>query len=230
MSPILKNRAEHLTEKMDDPDCNKVELFRTYDQFSHVNSIISRWKTLFYAFIAPLAPRKRALRILDIGCGGGDVCIKFSEWSKESKISVEITGIDPDPRAIEYTRSLKIPGNVEFRQAYLSDLVQAEEHYDVVVSNHLMHHLDENELLQICHESDKLAGKLVLFNDIRRSDFGFAAFGIAAPLVYRSSFIVKDGLTSIRRSFRYRELQSIVPEGWKVKKLFPFRLLLIHEK
>jgi 2-polyprenyl-3-methyl-5-hydroxy-6-metoxy-1,4-benzoquinol methylase len=215
---------------MDDPDCDKQELFNTYDQFSHVNGLISRWKSLFYAYIAPLATGRRALRVLDIGCGGGDICMKFSEWANESGIPMEITGIDPDPRAHEYIATLDVPENVEFRQAYASDLIEADEHYDVVISNHLLHHLKRDELLKICRESEKLASKLILFNDIRRSDFGFAAFGIIAPVVYRSSFIFRDGLTSIRRSFRYRELKSILPDGWKVKKLFPFRLLVLWEK
>lgn len=226
----MKHRAEHLTEQMDDPDCDKGELFNTYKQFSHVNGLISRWESLFDAYIAPLAGKQRGLRILDIGCGGGDICLKFSEWAQKRNLNIEVTGIDPDPRAIEYTAILQVPANVEFRLANSSDLVEAGERYDVVVSNHLLHHLQNAELIRTCKEAEALAKKLILFNDIRRSDFGFAAFGLIAPVIYRSSFIFKDGLTSIRRSFTYRELKRLAPNGWDVKKLFPFRLMLVYEK
>jgi len=231
VSGYLKNRAEHLTELMDDPDCDKIELFNTYRQFSHVNDLISRWQTLFDAYIAPLAGRQQELRILDIGCGGGDICLKFSDWARKRNLNIQITGIDPEPRAIEYATKLShVPANVEFRLASSSKLVKEGEKYDVVVSNHLLHHLKNGELVQICKEAETLALKLILFNDIRRSDFGFAAFGLLAPVIYRSSFIYKDGLTSIRRSFNYQELKRLAPSGWETKKLFPFRLMLVHEK
>lgn len=226
----MKHRAEHLTEQMDDPDCDKGELFNTYNQFSHVNKLISRWESLFDAYIAPLARKQRGLRILDLGCGGGDICLKFSEWAQKRNLNIEVTGIDPDPRAIEYTTTLQVPANVEFRLANSSDLVEAGERYDVAVSNHLLHHLQNAELIRICKETEALASKLILFNDIRRSDFGFIAFGLIAPVIYRSSFIYKDGLISIRRSFTYRELKRLAPKGWDVKKLFPFRLMLVYEK
>ncbi len=230
MAKWFEKRAEHLTEKMEDPHCNKNRLFNTYEQFSRLNGLIARWETLFKAYIIPLNRQPRPLRILDIGCGGGDLCFKFASWANESGLTVQITGIDPEPRAAEYRKQLEIPSNVEFRLSTTHDLIEASESYDVVVSNHLLHHLNRDELLQICEQADRLAKRLVLFNDIRRSGYGFAAFGMSAPLLFRSSYIVRDGLTSIRRSYRFGELKRIAPDGWEVKKLLPFRLLLIREK
>jgi 2-polyprenyl-3-methyl-5-hydroxy-6-metoxy-1,4-benzoquinol methylase len=230
VSPFLKKRAAHLTEKMEDENCDKELLFNTYDQFSHVNKLISRWNSLFHAYIQPLAKSSGPLRILDLGCGGGDICLKFADWSKNSGIEVSITGIDPDPRAFEYLETLTKPANVEFRKARLKDLIVADEKFDVVISNHLLHHLTPEEIQIMCIKTEKIARKLILFNDIRRSELGFLAFGLFAPAMYRSSFIVKDGFISIRRSYNYRELKFITPERWQVKKLFPFRLLLMLDK
>lgn len=231
MSLFLKQRAAHLSEWMDHPECDKRKLFNTYSQFYHVNNLISRWKTLFDHYISPLALRRnregKKLRILDIGCGGGDICLKLSKWSGHNRHGVEITGIDPDPRAIEYTTTLELPVNVVFRRMDSGNLVKTGERYDVVITNHLVHHLKKKQFLQLCRDAEKLADDLILFNDIRRSEIGFGAFGMIAPLFFRSSFIYRDGLISILRSFRYRELKMIAPNKWQVKKLFPFRLLLV---
>jgi 2-polyprenyl-3-methyl-5-hydroxy-6-metoxy-1,4-benzoquinol methylase len=215
---------------MEDEDCDKELLFNTYDQFSQLNKLISRWNSLFHAYIAPLAKKSEVLRILDLGCGGGDICLKFSEWARKSGIHVSITGIDPDSRAFEYLEKLDTPNNVEFRQARLKDLIIADEKFDVVISNHLLHHLSPDEIQIICINTEKIATKLILFNDIRRSQLGLAAFGLFAPAMYRSSFIVRDGFTSIRRSYKFKELNLIAPERWQIKKLFPFRLLLMLDK
>lgn len=229
MFPNFEHRAEHLTERMDDPDADKIRLFNTYHQFADLNRKISRWKTLFKAYIAPLAKTGTSLRILDIGCGGGDLCHNLAEWASELNIEVQVSGIDPDPRAFEYLKELPTPVNVEFRQSRTKDLIGYGEIYDVVVSNHLLHHLKSEEIYPFCIEAETLARKLVLFNDIRRSRAGFTAFALTAPWLYSSSYIVRDGFTSIRRSFTKNELQPLLPEGWVVKKLIPSRLLAIRE-
>ncbi|MEX2602028.1 MAG: methyltransferase domain-containing protein [Balneolaceae bacterium] len=229
MFPNLQQRAEQLTERMDDPDADRELLFNTYRQFADLNRKISRWKTLFKAWIAPLSRTGKPLRILDIGCGGGDLCLNFAEWALESGIEVQVSGIDPDPRAFEYLQQLSTPANVEFRQCEASDLIGYGEIYDVVVSNHLLHHLKNEEIYPFSVAAESLARKLILFNDIRRNRTGFAAFALTAPWLYSSSYIVRDGFTSIRRSFTRNELQRMLPEGWVVKKLIPSRLLAIRE-
>lgn len=226
---FLKHRAEHLTERMDSPDCDKEQLFNTYEQFSHVNDLISRWESLFKAYIAPLGSHHNELHILDVGCGGGDICLKFAEWATDAGIRVHITGIDPDPRAIEFTEQLDVPANVEFRQTLITDLIRYGERYDVVISNHLLHHMQNTDIYKLCKQTEQLARKLVIFNDLRRSKLALTAFGLTAPLMYRSSFIFRDGITSIRRSYTKPELRKIIPKGWYVKKLFPYRLLLMYE-
>lgn len=213
---------------MDNVSCDQETLFRTYDQFHRLNLLLTGWKALFHKRILPLARTDRPLRILDIGCGGGDLCRNISEWAVRSSIDVHITGVDPDPRALQYSRTQPRPENVRFLQGIAGDLVQKEETFDVVISNHLLHHLEDSELHALCLEAEKLTTGTVLFNDIQRSRAGYVLFGSLAPLLFRHSFIVEDGLTSIRRSFRPEELQLALPQDWQVESHFPWRLLATY--
>ncbi|MEX2585683.1 MAG: methyltransferase domain-containing protein [Balneolaceae bacterium] len=222
----LQTRNTGLVEEMDKSSIDQDTLFRTYDQFHGLNRWLTGWKTLFKQRILPLSGIDRPLRILDIGCGGGDLCRNLSEWAKHASIGVDITGIDPDPRAIRYSRSQPLPDNVRFLHCRATDLVHNEETFDVALSNHLLHHLEDFELITLCREAEKLTTGTVLFNDIRRSRTGYLLFGAIAPLLFRNSFIVRDGLTSIRRSFRLDELKKALPKGWDVELLFPWRLLV----
>ncbi|MGM0506704.1 MAG: methyltransferase domain-containing protein [Bacteroidota bacterium] len=224
----LQTRNTGLTEEMDKSSIDQETLFRTYDHFHLLNRMLTGWKSLFHQRIRPLARSDRPLRILDIGCGGGDLCRNLSEWADRSSIRVKITGIDPDPRALQYSRTQPQPDNVRFLEGMAGDLVQSKETFDVVLSNHLLHHLGDDELHALCRDAEDLTTGMVLFNDIRRSRAGYALFGALAPLLFRQSFIVEDGLTSIRRSFRPEELQGAVPTGWRVVTLFPWRLLATY--
>jgi len=225
----LSERDPELVEKMDLPDCEPERLNRTYRQFALLNPLISGWNYLYRQFISPLRPTdNQPLTILDVGCGGGDICLNIARLAHRDNLPTVITGIDPDPRAIAFTKTIDLPRSVEFRQATTRELLHNGETFHVVLSNHLLHHLQPDELSGLCKECEELATRLVLFNDIRRSRTGYIAFSLFAPLLFRRSYIAPDGRISIRRSFRRDELEALAPSGWKTDTLFPYRLLLLR--
>lgn len=228
MPLFLKERKEHLTEKMDQPECNKEKLFNTYHQFTTINRLISGWQRIYkYHIRSILQDQSKPCSLLDIGCGGGDIIRLIDRLARKDGMKLQITGIEPDDRAIEYLSDQKWPENISFRNAYLNELIQENYSFDIVISNHLMHHLESSELKIICKNAEKIANQKIVFSDIERSDIGYASFKIAATPLFRNSFIVEDGLTSIKRSFRRDELQKAIPKDWKVQRQFPFRLLAI---
>ncbi|MCG2589919.1 class I SAM-dependent methyltransferase [Rhodohalobacter sulfatireducens] len=230
MPLFLKERQEHLTEKMDQPDCDQALLFNTYQQFSTINRLISGWQRIYKKLIRPvLKDSSYPYSLLDIGCGGGDIINLIDRLAKKDGIKLQITGIEPDERAIRFLSEQKWPENISFKKSTSADLVQEGRLFDIVLSNHLMHHLKKPELSIICNDAEKLATQKIIFSDIERSDIGYISFKVAATPLFRKSFIVEDGLTSIKRSFRKDELQQALPRGWKVQRQFPFRLLAINE-
>jgi 2-polyprenyl-3-methyl-5-hydroxy-6-metoxy-1,4-benzoquinol methylase len=231
MPQFLKHRNPDLVEWMDRSDCDKELLFRTYRQFTYINRLLSGWKKIYKKHLKPVLNKiKGNATILDIGCGGGDVLRILNKLCREDGFKVHFTGIDPDQRSIEYVSGLEWPDNIQFKPVFSHTLVNAKQRFDIVISNHVMHHLQEEELINICTDASYLAKKLVIFSDIERTDIGYGLFSIVAPLIFRKSYIVKDGLISIKRSFRKEELQNLIPDDWSVQRQFPFRLLAMHLK
>lgn len=229
MPLLLSQRDTESRERMDNPHCDPEELRNTYRQFSRVNSWLSQWDYIYKTQIQPHLVSNTQYSILDIGFGAGDIPIKLAEWIKRDGFNASITAIDPDPRAIEFVQSLQPPTNIEFLQCKLSELDPAKQQFDFVLSNHLMHHLDKQELLSTIQQAKKLCLKSVLFNDLRRSDWAYLFFNLFSRPLFRSSFITEDGLTSIKRSYTKRELEMIIPQDCHVRYLFPFRLLLTYD-
>lgn len=228
MPLFLSQRDTESKERMDAPHCNIVKLQNTYRQFSQINSLVSRWRYIYEQFILPHLDQHSQFTFLDIGFGGGDIPIELAEWLQKDGINFRITAIDPDPRAIEFVQTLELPSNIEFLQCGLSELDPDAQQFDFVLSNHLIHHLDEQKLLSVLQQAKKLCSKSILFNDLRRSDWGYLLFNTFSHPFFRDSFITEDGLTSIKRSYTQKELQSIVPPDWSVQNLFPFRLLMTY--
>ncbi|GAB5407771.1 MAG: class I SAM-dependent methyltransferase [Balneolaceae bacterium] len=227
---FLSHRQPELIELMDREDCDAEQLKNTYRQFSIINGLLSNWRRIYKNQLFPLmVDKSRVYTLLDIGFGGGDIPLAISHWAKKDGIKLKITAIETDKRAFDFAQSLPIDSSVSFLNCSSTDLVENNKKFDFVISNHVIHHLNENDLLTILSESKELAHSLVLFNDIERSDLGYILFSIFSRILFWNSFITADGLTSIKRCYTKNELKEIAPEGWNVDRSIPFRLLLTHK-
>ena len=226
----MRQRAVGAVELMDQPDCDPQLLDNTYRQFGVINRALSGWRRLYLREVRPLLSRESGpATLLDIGSGGGDLAVMLAGWAARDLLDLSITGIDPDPRATAFARRRPPSPGVEFRQAHSSELVAEGRTYDFVISTHVLHHLSAHELQDLLADSEQLARRTALHNDIRRSPVAYGLFS-AAALPFRHSYIRKDGLTSIRRSYTAEELASSAPPGWVVEPGRTFHQALVYRR
>ncbi len=231
MPLILKKRNPNLIEWMDRKDCDKELLFNTYRQFKTINRLLSGWDKIYKVYIKPhLMYNAKPVSILDIGCGAGDILRYIRNLAEKDGFKLTLTGIDPDPRAIEFIEQQSISDDIRYYPFRSHELIKQGRRYDIVITNHLLHHLNRMGMSSVTKDATLLARKMVIFSDIERSDIGYAAFATIAPLLFRNSYIVRDGLISIKKSFTKEELQDEFAKPWIVHRQFPFRLLAILKK
>jgi len=224
----LAQRDVALRELMDDPECDPRRLRRTLERFAIVNRLVSGWDRVYRHRIRPYArSRGGALRMLDIGCGAGDVLQRVITLARADGIAIEPVGIDPDERSLAVARTRPDQG-AQYRRAYSADLVAEGRRFDVVISNHVLHHLDPEQLPALLADSDVLSEGLVLHSDIARSRLAYAGYTVGITPLAPGSFLRTDGLRSIRRSWTADELAQELPAGWEVDRPAPFRLLALR--
>ncbi|OOB90980.1 class I SAM-dependent methyltransferase [Rathayibacter sp. VKM Ac-2630] len=225
LAPDLRHRELEAQELMDDPACDRVLLDATYARFGAVNRLVSGWRGLYRSRLRPLLDEHEPTRLLDIGSGGGDVALALAGWAREDGLRLAITAVDPDERAFAFATARPGTPGVEFRRASSADLVGEGEEFDLVVSNHLLHHLTPQALASLLEDSERLAPR-ALHNDIERSRLAYTAYSVATRPLAAGSFLHYDGSLSVRRSYTAAELRAVVPEGWRVERAAPYRLLL----
>lgn len=213
---------------MDAPDCDPARLANTYRQFDRINTFVSGWHGLYRRYLRPVLRQAGSdATVLDIGCGGGDVLRHLATYAAKDNLPVRFVGADPDERAIAYANDHPTP-NIRYVCATVRELADAGESFDIVLSNHVLHHLTDAEITDLCHSSARLAKRLVLHSDLRRSAAAHTLFPLLGGW-FRNSFILEDGLHSIRRAYIPEELQNLAPNGWQAQEAFPFRLLLANQ-
>jgi 2-polyprenyl-3-methyl-5-hydroxy-6-metoxy-1,4-benzoquinol methylase len=227
MPVFLRERRTNLRERMDREDADLATLYRTYDGFQIVNPLLARWKRIYRKWMLPSmkSGSGTTFSVLDIGCGGCDVIRSLVKWAAADGFTLNASGIDPDERTATYVALKAGLGHIHFRQCHSRELVNEGLTFDFVLSNHVLHHLNEQEFNALLVDAQQLSRRLVLFNDIERGDIAWIVFNLTWPFFFRS-FITPDGLTSIRRSYTLSEMKSTLPMGWTVSRLFPYRLVV----
>lgn len=224
----LRERDRAVRELMDDPGCDPARLARTLRRFGTINRLISGWGTVYRAHVRPaLRALGRPARVLDLGCGGGDVVARLAALADADGIAADWLGADPDPRALPVARRRGGP-RVRFVQADSAALLAAGERFDLVLSNHVLHHLGDAELARFAAESLALSRGPVLHADIERGALAYGLYAVGITPFAPGTFLRTDGLRSIRRSYRVDELATALPAGaWTVTRPAPFRVLAV---
>ncbi len=225
-------RAAHETEWMDDPQADLSRLERTYRQFAWMNRILSGWGGIYRGYLRPVlrADPARSWSLLDIVFGGGDIPLRLASLAARDGVSLEIEAIDPDPRALSFVQRTKRRRGVVFRCADTESVIREGRTFDFVVSNHLLHHLEDEAVASLLDGVESICRHTALMSDIRRTAHAPALFRASAGLVFHRSYLVADGLISIRRSFTVEELRRLLPPGWEVSARPLSRLLAVRTR
>ena len=127
-------------------------LLPCYDLFARLLGMPKVYDTLIAQ--AELADGQR---VLEIGCGTGNLTTRV----KRTHPAVEVTGSDPDPRALD--RARREANDIRFERGYVERLPFADGEFDRVLSSMMLHHVNEdakpaaaNEIFRVLRPGGRL--------------------------------------------------------------------------
>jgi len=210
MSEVLNfgERAQ-IEEEMDGP-CSYEELRRCLRHLAIVNRLTRahqhtlRWLDQVLGGPHRLNPQRR-FRLVDIGCGYGDMLRLIERWAAKRGIHMELIGADINPNAIRAAREATPAGSVI--RWVLGDVCTSPEtqRVDLVTSCGVFHHLTEAEIVRMLAWMDSTARVGWYVTDLHRMPQPYRVFDILMRGPWWQRFIRPDGLRSIRRSFRHED-------------------------
>lgn len=146
------------------------------------------------------------LSLLDLGTGLGDLPGAAVRWAAARGIRLQPLGLELNRRAAALASSSGVPTAL----ACAGAPPLRDKSVDVVLVSQVAHHLTARSVVQLLRTCDRLARRAVIVADLRRHDLARVAFWCGARLLGFDEVTVADGMTSIRRGFSRRELQTLL--------------------
>lgn len=201
-------------ELMDDPGLAREAHQHALKGLQRINAISGTSRRL-WRILSRLPPYDVGpMRVLDVGCGGGDILCDLAVFAHAAGRAFEGIGIDISENACQIATSVarrRLPYEsvrADFRTVdCLRDELPGE--VDVVYCSLFLHHLDETEAVKLLRKMRRVARRLVIVDDLLRSRVGYALAWAGTRVLSRSHIVHTDGPLSVRAAFTEREVRQL---------------------
>lgn len=236
MALNIKYRTQE-AEIMDDFLLQGEELRSALDQIAKINQLLGG-NNLTLSATKKLLKRtdlSKTITIADIGCGNGDMLRMLANYGKKNNITFKLIGVDANAFTINYAKKLSAEyHNIEY---VCLDIFSDEfDHlnYDIVLCTLTLHHFTNEQILNIITTFNKNASLGVIVNDLHRSKLAYRLFEIICRVFNLNRMSREDGLISILRGFKKKELeefsQKLNLENYTISWKWAFRYQWIIAK
>ena len=196
-------------EIMDDLDMSGEMLISSLDHLAKINKWLGGNQITLDGLKKLLPPpsKEQTLRILDLGCGNGDMLRQVARFGRKNGYQFELLGIDANQATVDYAVQLSsdFPEISYRKQDVLSKEFESDT-YDIAMCTLFLHHFEDNVALNFLQTLLKNAKIGVLVNDLHRHRLAYYLFNLLTSVV-GNSMTREDGLTSILKAFKRKDLE-----------------------
>ncbi len=201
LTPPRRRGAEHI----DDPALGDATLVRSLEDVARSNALFGGRRAVLAALAPALAPGA-ALTLLDVGTGLGDIPLHAGRLAARRGARLATVGL-------ELSFALARASRARTTASVCADafaLPFPDRSVDLVTASQVLHHFEGADLARLLAELDRVARRLVVVGDLRRSYLAAAGFWLASwPLGFHP-VTRHDGTLSVFRGFTAGELAGHV--------------------
>ena len=224
-------------ELMDDFSMDNQDLVTALDDIARINQLLGGnsvtldgVKTLIKNF-----PKNKIITIIDFGCGSGDMLRMLSKYGSKNNLQFNLIGIDANEATIRHAKNCSAEfTNISYlaEDIFLYDFSKFS--IDIGLITLTLHHFKNDEILKIIKVIYQLVNKGIVVNDLHRSKIAYRLFQAVIFIFKLKKMTGDDGLVSILRGFKRKDLEKFSKElhlkKYSIKWKWAFRWQWILEK
>lgn len=199
-------------EIMDDVQFGGPEMRRLLDDLKKINKWLGGNNITINGIQKLLGqyPKDKPLVILDIGCGDGALLRKCADFAKKNQIELRGIGLDFNTNILKVAKeqSRDYP-NIKFLNVDVFSDNYIIPECDIALYTLFLHHFDDEEVVDLVNMVLKKTRLGCVINDLHRSRIAFILFKFISFFFIKSDTAKHDGLVSIAKGFKKKELIDI---------------------
>ena len=209
--PNTKNRSRK-AEIMDDFELRGNDLRKTLNDLDKINKWLGGNSITIQGVkkLLKTHPIPDPVRIADIGCGSGAVLRELATWGRKAGVNLQLIGIDANPHAVGIARELSRDyPEIEFAEHNIFNNEFQNRKFDVILCTLTLHHFKNPEIISIMNNFCRQAEIGIVINDLHRSKIAYILFQAFCAVFISNEIARKDGLISILRGFKRKDLKML---------------------
>src|SRR5690606_38593596 len=154
-------------------------------------------------------PEVKTVHIADVGCGNGSILREIAAWGRKKNYKLKLTGIDANTHAIAIAERLsEYHPEINYLSHNIFDSSFKNEKYDIILCTLTLHHFKDGEIKEITKSFYRQSRIGVVINDLHRSKQAYYLFRAFCKVFIRNKIARDDGLTSILRGFKKKDIKK----------------------
>lgn len=164
------------------------------------------------------------ITILDVGCGDGEMLRECANYALQNGLNFNLIGIDANSFIIEEAKKRsKSFNNITFHNVDVFKLDETKIEYDIALCTLFLHHFDNEKIISLLNVLLDKAKMGVIINDLQRSRIAFNLFKFFSLLFLKTNIAKHDGLVSVARGFKRKELEDLSSKIIKSKSFISLK-------
>ena len=198
-------------EIMDDFEMEGDVLRDALDKIASINTLLGGNKVTLDGVKLLLSDQVEGknIKIVDIGCGNGDMLRTLADFANRRKLNFELEGIDANAFTISHAQTLSVKyDTISYTTADIFDPLTLAFPCDIILCTLTLHHFQDDELLKLLKKFTEKARLGIVINDLHRSKLAYYLFNAICFLFRLNDMSRADGLISILRGFKRGDLNT----------------------
>jgi methyltransferase family protein len=195
------------TELLDDPAADPIKVRAQLGDLVRLNA----WFGGTRAVVEALRPFFRGARgstwtAVDVGAGSGDILRAAAIVARQSGVTLRGVAFELSRTAAPLARG----GGLSAVVADGNALPLSDQSVDVAIASQVLHHLPPQDAVRWVAALDRIARRVVVVADLRRSRLAMAGLWLAGAPLGLDPSTRRDAITSLRRGYTRGELDRLL--------------------